>query len=48
MDHNRQAKFALKEALAAVYTLRIETQKTLVFKIIGAQSAIGEQQWETG
>ena len=29
-------------------TLRIETKKTLVFKIIGAQSAIGKQQWETG
>ena len=47
MDH-RLAIFARKETLDAVYALRIETIKTLVFKIIGAQSAIGEQQWETG
>ena len=38
----RQAKFARKEALAAVYTLRIETKKTMVFTKVPLASSSGK------
>ena len=41
MDH-RQVKFARKEALAAVYTLRIETKKTMVFTKVPLASSSGK------